>query len=332
MISFSSSFTTVNTSKINGRHIHSSNTYCAPLEIIIGAFGNSFNLLIFTRKALRRNSCTQYFIAGAFNNALVVYFLFVIDVFSNGYGIVVSTHSSLTCKITCYLSYLIYNLSPYLLVLASFDRFCCSSTSARLRLWAQVKVARRIIAVMLIIFTAIFTPLLITYDLTVTNPPQCVSASQAFSTGWSFFELIFYALVPPFLMVLFSSLTLWNIRTQRRNIQPMGGTISSNGRGGKRPHRRSDNALLRMLTFQVFAYIICCTMLCVMVTMVSVVSQPTSLMITLLNISFLPFYLSYCTSFYIYTLSAQLYRQEILAIVNQTRQYIRNIIRAEHSH
>ena len=301
-----------------------------PLQIVIGAFGNTLNLLIFTRKALRRNSCTQYFIVGSLNNLVVVIFIFVVAMLIDGYGMSFTAYSSVICKVNCYLSYLLYNTSPYLLILATFDRFCCSSPSATIRAWANIKIARRIMSVMFIIFIVIYTPLLVMYDRTNTNPPQCVSVSQTFSTILSFFQLFFFSLIPPLLMTVFGLLTLWNIRTRRQLIQPIVGTITMNAGGEQAPRRRSDNALRRMLTFQVFAYIICNTMLCVMVIMINIVSQPTLLIVTLLRIAFLPFYLSYCTSFYIYTLSAQLYRQEIAAIFNQIRRRIRNMIAAEH--
>ncbi|UJR20373.1 hypothetical protein I4U23_023505 [Adineta vaga] len=296
-----------------------------PLEIIIGIFGNTMNILIFTRKTLRRNSCTQYFLAGSINNLLVVCFLFIISLISDGYGVTISSYSSIICKLNCYLSYLIYNISPYLLVLASFDRFCCSSSSVVLRSLTQVHIARKIIITMLGIFLAIFIPLLIVYDLIDSDPPQCISTSQTFNANWSIFQLIFYAMAPPILMVIFGLLTLWNIRIQRRLIQPINSNNQSHGRNNRRLYRRSDNELLRMLIFQVFAYVLCATVLCVMMTIINFVPNPTLLMVTLLRISMLPFFLSYCTSFYIYTLSGKLYRQEIMNIINQTRRHFQNI-------
>ncbi|CAF1027700.1 unnamed protein product [Adineta ricciae] len=297
------------------------------IEIVIGAFGNTINVLIFTRKKLRHNSCTQYFLAGSINNLLVVSFLFIYVLVTNGYEIPLFAHSSIFCKINCYLSYLIYNLSPYLLVLASFDRFCCSSSLVVLRSLADVHKARRYLWAMLVIFIIIFTPLPFFYDISSTDPPQCVSTNQKFNTIWSIFQLIFYALLPPVLMTIFGLLTLWNIRFQRQHIQPMIRSRQLHRRKDQQLRRRSDNAVLRMLIFQICAYILCVTMLCVMVVMINTVSYPTPLMVTFVRIAMLPFYLSHCTSFYIYTLSAKLYRKEFLAVVRKVVQRIQKVLR-----
>ena len=297
------------------------------IEIVIGAFGNTTNLLIFTRKKLRHNSCTQYFLAGSINSLVVVYYLFIYTLITNGYEIPLFADSALFCKINCYLSYLIYNLSPYLLVLASFDRFCCSSSLTVLRSLAHVHKARRFLWTMVFIFVIVFTPLLFFYDISSTDPPQCASTNQKFSTIWSIFQLIFYALLPPVLMTTFGLLTLWNIQYRRRHIQPTATCRQLHRPNHHQLRRPSDNVLLRMLIFQICAYILCVTMLCVMVVMINTVSYPTPLMVNLVQIATLPFYLSHCTSFYIYTLSAKLYRKEFLAVVSEVVQQLQKMLR-----
>ena len=128
-------------------------------------------------------------------------------------------------------------------------------------------------------------------------------------------------------MTIFGLLTLWNIRFQRQNIQPTIRSRQLHRRKGQQLRRRSDNAVLRMLIFQICAYILCVTMLCVMMVMINSVSYPTPLMATFTQIATLPFYLSYCTSFYIYTLSAKLYPKEFLAVVRKVVQRIQKALR-----
>ncbi|CAF0739714.1 unnamed protein product [Didymodactylos carnosus] len=148
--------------------------------------------------------------------------------------------------------------------------------------------------------------MLVFYDIDISSRTCRNNQNLSYNRFLAFFSLGFFAISPPILMTLFGLLTLMNIRTRRRRVVPI----------NVRQTRQTDFQLFRMLLCQVTFYIILVSPFNAMYAASTILGQTSSLFNFIYKISRLFYFLSYSTSFYIYTLSARLYRKEFLKIVN----------------
>ncbi len=274
--------------------------------IFFGTIGNILSLLIFTRPILLRSSCTLYLIADSINNILVIYTSLFTRLLANGYNDNISLVSNSLCKLRIYLSTTLLALSPYFFTLACFDRYCSSSRSATRRSWSNKKVAKRLIIAAIILAFVVYVHMAIFY---VLNPAGtgCYAQSNAYNIFYKVFYLIVYCILPPSCMGLLCVLTLNHVRGQARRIQPGFGT-------GNESLRRMDRQMVRMLFSQVLTQLLCVLPHAILSLLALCINTNTTLYSFFSDIFILPLYVSYTTSFYVFTLSSRVYRQELMKI------------------
>jgi hypothetical protein len=103
-------------------------------------------------------------------------------------------------------------------------------------------------------------------------------------------------------------LTLINIREQAQRIRPA--LVSGNNN-----LRRIDRQMMRMLFSQVLTQLLCILPHAV-INIVALFINTNSTIYSFFNqIFILPLYVSYTTSFYVFTLSSRIYRKELIKIV-----------------
>ncbi|CAF1170887.1 unnamed protein product [Adineta steineri] len=101
-----------------------------PILIFIGTVGCILNLIIFSKKNLRKNPCSIYFIVFNIINLLYIYCNLLYTVVSLGYNIDPAIHSLIFCRLHLYASLLLHCLNQYYLILASIDRMFITSRNA----------------------------------------------------------------------------------------------------------------------------------------------------------------------------------------------------------
>ena len=279
------------------------------LFIIFGTIGNILNVLIFIRPKLLQSSCTIYLLVTSIDNIFVLYLNVLTRVLANGFSIDVTTTSNFLCKFRFYVGYVCLAVSPYWLILACFDRYCASSSSTTKRAWCNKKTAIKssigafILACLLYLHMAIFFE--IKY---VNNGKMCYSRAGVYDLFYRIFYLIIYCIVPSVCMGIICVLTLKNIRQQAQRINP----ALTNGRQSL---RRIDQQMIRMLLGQILTQVICILPFAILSLIALFISSSTVVFNFLLQMSILPLYVSYTTSFYIFTLSSRIYRQELKKII-----------------
>ncbi len=275
--------------------------------IILGTIGNVLNLLIYTRPTLLRTSCTLYLIADSINNILVVYTSLLIRLLSSGFSYDITLISNLICKLRYYPGYVLLALSPYFFTLACFDRYCSSSRSATRRSWCNKKVAKRLIIGAIILALVLYSHMAIFFQL---NPSGtgCSAQPGAYNTFYRIFYLMIYCMLPFVCMGLFSILTLKNIRQQARRIRPA--LVTEND-----SLRRIDRQMVRMLFSQVLTQLLCILPFSILNLASLFINTTTTIYNFFSQILILPVYVSYTTSFYVFTLSSRVYRQELMKII-----------------
>ncbi len=112
-----------------------------PIIILIGTIGGLLNLIVFTKKYLRKNPCSIYFIAFNLANLMYIYSSFLVFTLNVGYQIDSSTQNLPICRLRSYIGFLCNALSPFYLILAGIDRILITSPNALTRQKSTLRLA-----------------------------------------------------------------------------------------------------------------------------------------------------------------------------------------------
>jgi len=277
-----------------------------PVIIIVGVVGNLFNIAVLTRPALYNHSCSRYFLALASNNLFYSSIFFTYRLLATGYQIDPSNYSIISCKIINYIYILSSFLSPYLIVCASIDRYCASSTSAQIRKFSHIRVTKWMIFIVVTVFSLIFINVLVLADLHQERGFTCaIQANTIYSQVYIIIQVFLFAAVPPSLMALFGFMTIQN--SHRSRVVPVAASR----------YNRTEHQLARMLFLQVSAYILL-TLPSSIIYLMS--ALPNTIRTTLIfsfasTICQLFFNCSYVMPFFLYLLSGHIYRKELIRLI-----------------
>jgi hypothetical protein len=291
------------------------NRYVPPLLIILGTFGNVLNLIIFTRRTLRTNPCSLYFLAGSINNLFAVYVAILSRYLSFSWNLDITNTNTVLCKLRLLFVYVSPTLVLWFPILASIDRFFSSSKSVQLRQLSSLPVARKNIVFMTIFMYLIFSHVLIFGKPVLSgSTSSCTFYSNTYNIFFSFFFLIVASILPLVLMCVFGILIIRNVRSIRNRVAPQ------NHDARTERMRSNDRQLFIMLLFQLL-------ITALLTTPYATASVYNVISTTILNykgstsqqaifsfVNSLTRILSYSNAivgFYIYTLSGPKFRSEV---------------------
>lgn len=309
------------------------NRYLPLPFVIFGTIGLTLNILIFTRRSLFQNSCVQYLLCNTFSNLIVIYWVIVTRLLSDGYGNDLSLRSDLFCRIRYFFTYYGRTLSTWSIVLACVDRWF-SSVQANNR-FNTVSLARRIVVITCLICFISYIHVLFLFGIQinpVSSAISCYARTGLYRVLSDVQYLVFYAVGPPVLMLFFGLLTLNNLRRSRRLVQPQ--SQQANQSTGRR-----DAQLLVMLLFQIIIIIVFTLPFAIqkLVDTFTLQTQQTAeqkaqyslLTGTLRLIS----YGSHAFGFFFYTLAARIFRVELIRIINALSRLLigKNLLRSTRS-
>ena len=292
--------------------------YTQPLIIVLGTIGALCNqMLFFSRKQLRSTSCSVYFRVLSLNDLLVLYIVILPQWLRDQFAIDPEREYNWYCKLSTYLTFTLYTLSPYILVLACFDRLCTSSTHPRLRQIASHRGASFLIPSMMVIVFVVYSHIFVGYQRSIfSNRPICTVTNYSYYIIFARALLVFFCFLPPLLMLLFCGLTVFFLRRHRRRIMPV----------NQQHQRQRDGQLLKMLFIYVISNIVCFVPFSMTFFLtVSRLVNSSALSNALTSLFILWVNTNYCTSFYLYTLGTPLYRSELLSLIRISWQRIRRI-------
>ena len=293
--------------------------YTQPTLIVVGTFGALVNqVLFYSRRSLRVTSCSLYFRALSLNDLMALYMSVLLQWLVDQYNLDPTQKYDWYCKLKSFLNVGLYTLSPYLVVMACFDRLCTSSTNTRLRRLATVRVASYLIPCTCIFVFASYFHVIIWYQLVKTPTyAVCVISTASYTKFISVFTTIFLGLMPPMLMITLCTTTLISLRRQRRRVMPVNQLRT----------RQRDTQILKIL----LVYVICHLIFTIpfAVTLLLVVYQQANLspsLFLLFRCFTLLFNVNFATSFYIYTLGTPFYRHELFFLINSLKARLQRMI------
>lgn len=184
-------------------------SYWGPIVLFsIGVPGAIFNVIIFLgMKTFRKSPAAYYVIGQSFFDviALLIVLLQILPTIS-------ISASSISCKLMVFVAQLTVSCAMSFLCLAAFDRWACTSQSAKIRQLNSNHTARRLFFLPVLLYSLIYTPYLVYCDLI---PPfyTCGFTSDLFAQiGFYFISPIIGVVLPLLILITFGMLTYRNIR------------------------------------------------------------------------------------------------------------------------
>ncbi len=289
-----------------------------PFLIAFGTFGNVLNLIVFTRRTLRTNPCSMYFLAGSINNLFATYVVILSRYLSINWNLDISTRNNVFCKLRLLFVYVSLNLVLWFIILASADRFFSSSKSVRLRQLSSLPMARKSIVLSTILMYLIYVHVLIFGRSGTASSPFCNFYSDTYNLFFNFFFLIVANILPLALMCVFGILIIHNVHGIHNRVAPQ------NNDAQTERMRTNDRQLFKMLVFQLL-------ITALLITPYATINVYNAIFSTILKQTRSPLgdaiytlsftigrLLSYSNAvvgFYIYTLSGPKFRAEVKRVI-----------------
>ncbi|CAF1592573.1 unnamed protein product [Rotaria magnacalcarata] len=313
------------------------NRYFGIFILLFGILGNTMNVCVLSQRALRSNPCAWLFLASsiAYGIGLVAGLL---SRPLSTWSADLTSENPFLCKLRAGLLFSAISVGSWLIMLATADRWLSSSPNSNLRKRSTLKNAQTNAIVVSICVTLVEAQNFYCFDANLTNTPlKCYTKTVWCSVLNDLSLALITILCPLILMILFSTMTILNIRSSRSRLQPMqntadGPTGHSTMIGNNATvveQKKMDRRLSIMLFVQIF--LICLLSLPLasikLYTTMTRSLTKSALQITIENFAFnvflLVFYLSCGMPFYIYLLSGgRLFRKAIYSFVNTLRHKI----------
>ncbi|CAF3419209.1 unnamed protein product [Rotaria socialis] len=237
--------------------------YAAIFIFLFGVVGNVLNIFVLSQRTFHSNSCAWIFLTASVVN-LVSILSGLITIMIGSWTTNPTNTIGWICKLRAHLVFSTRTMAPWLIVLATIDRWLLSSIDAIRRRKSTLKNAQRWAAVIITLSILLYAQMFYCYEANLTDAPlSCYDKTVIcrYLTDLSFVSIT--VMIPVVLMILFGLLTIINARESQRRVQSLtrGNHVSGTNRSSRatagssqrKPTRRTEQSLLRMLLVQVLA-------------------------------------------------------------------------------
>ncbi|CAF0989961.1 unnamed protein product [Rotaria sordida] len=299
-------------------------TYYGPIILlIIGTIGCLCNFLTFTSRQLRENSCAFYFLCSSIFEFLSITFGLTSRLAADHFDYNLQHTNRIFCKFRAYFVTTIPLIATYLILLSAIDRYMSSSIHVYLRSFSQIKIAYRNVLIVIIIGLISCSHILISYDLR----PKCATLRGIYTIFDGMFVVFWVGLIPHIFMLIFGCMTLKNIRQtrQRRIIKMEIKHININQNQHQNYHKTDAQLILMMLVQTGLSSLLILTRMIYYAYYILgplFIGDKKIIGSFLMSFTTLLYYTNYVKSFYIYTLTSQLFRTIFL---QRIKEYIQKI-------
>ena len=276
-------------------------SYTPYVLLFFGNIGCICNFITFTAERLRRNSCGWYFLMSALFDFLYINFGLFTKLTVEQYGSTLRKTNVVWCRMRVFLTWVLPLVATSYLVLASIDRCLSTSANTRLRSFSQIRVAHRITCVPIILHGLTTSHQFVYYDLR----PTCSPLPGVYLYVLSIYSIVWTALIPQTIMLVFGLITYYNVRKSRGRLVHL----------MERKRTRTDSHMITMTLVQVLCSSILLNIRTAdysyqrLTTGVTKDSYRLAVETLLFQISSYMFYLNFCKSFFVNTLSSRLFRR-----------------------
>lgn len=246
------------------------NRYFSIFVFLFGVIGNLLNILVLSKKTLRKNSCSWLFLVSSIANLFAIVAGLTTRSLSTWAADPTATNAAL-CKLRAYVVLVSRTFAAWSIVLAVVDRWLTSCLDWQYRRHSQLKNAKYETIVLFIICFSLYLHLLYCYDSNMINTP--LKCYYRFSWCLLLTDVISFCtlmVLPMFINCIFGLLTILNVRRSINRIRAAHGNPfpSKSERTGLNVIRsvvvanhhctkkKNDRDLLSMLLFQVLLLVL----------------------------------------------------------------------------
>ncbi|CAF0846678.1 unnamed protein product [Adineta steineri] len=223
--------------------------YVESALFVLGITGSFLNILLFSQRKFRSNSCCTYLLASAVAALVLILMAIIPQLYALNH-----TPNSLFnanfCKAQGYMTQVSAMLCRWLLTIACIDRCLLTSTNARLRLFATVHIAKKIILLLHIIWLIFPIHMLLFADVRRIGYITCMLSTDSSALYHSIYSIIAGGFLPTFIMLICAKHIWKNLQLKRQRR----GMIDLQRRQSKREIRNIQ--ILIMLLLQVIIFIL----------------------------------------------------------------------------
>ena len=191
-----------------------------------GVVGNLLVVIVFlSLTTFRENSCAFYLLIMSFVNIGQLVTGLLSRVMINGFSIDWPSNSPFYCKFRQYGLQVCVLISITCLCLATMDQYFATSPRFRWQQWSNIKVARRLSSITVVIWLLHGIPLFFYFNLIPSpknnNTTTCSLTNDMYSKYFSYgYTAVFTGYLPVFFTILFGSLAYWNVRNITYRVVP----------------------------------------------------------------------------------------------------------------
>ncbi|CAF1191942.1 unnamed protein product [Adineta ricciae] len=256
------------------------------------------------------------YLSSAVAGYFIIFGILPVRLLQFGYNWSLFIPSEILCKTLTFLFSWFRILPCWFIALASLDRYLCSSSSVTLRRWSTLPVSSCLIFCVTVFIGITQIPILIFYTIH-QDPMICLGQPNSFQKLNGIFLLIIWSLIPSLAMLIFGLLTI-------RNIQKSAQRAFDHDMINRRQKRikHVDRQLVQITLVQsiLFGTTSAAGAIGGMYNVIdsNLRKDPLSLAVQGLTGNVLSFIglLSPCMSFYLCTLSSQLFRRELVHLLS----------------
>ncbi|CAF2510472.1 unnamed protein product [Rotaria sp. Silwood2] len=290
---------------------------------ILGSIGNILNICVFAiwsrpraridehQTVSETNNISLYLLVSSIANLTVVLYPLLTRVILDGYNYTVSPNNVfILCKLRFFVLHTFDFISLASFCMATFDRFLITSRDVHIRRLSTTRHrTKQIILAIFIIFSLHSLPIAVYFE--VSNTGQCDISLSEYSHYYLYVcQILLHGIVPIIFLSIFGSLTLKHLKRLQSQTHTHG-------------HLNHDKQLSHILFLMSFAIIMSSIPYCienVYYNMFYGNSVHQSSSISLLHvICTLLFYTNPVSSFYVYFISTQNFRDQIKKLIRRNR-------------
>ncbi|CAF1173099.1 unnamed protein product [Adineta ricciae] len=293
--------------------------YAMGAVILIGDIGAVLSFVTLYQPALRKNPCALYYLASSTTQIIDFNFGLMTRMLQYGYNVNTVNYVSWFCKIRYYLLYVFVAIPRYFIIFASIDRYFASSHDALRRQWSSQKIAHRVIFINIIFWLLIYTHVLIFYEI---QNDECLPRKGAYNIFFGIYIAFDSGILPPLFIMIFSLLTLRNIRHIKNRTNPM-----NRANGGQHIQTtimaKKDLQLLKIAFNEAIMFVLLSTLnpcyFLYQAFTTNTQKSPLRLLVELsvFHTSYVFLQLELALTFFIYIWSASIFRQEFLRLIKR---------------
>ena len=235
-----------------------------PILIFIGSVSCILNIIIFSKKNLRKTPCSIYLLAFNVTSFLIIYLSILSVTLAYGYNIFPTLYNLGYCRFGSYMTILLDILSPFYLILASVDRVLVTSANAATRRRSTRRLAYMCISGVTLFWVLFHIYTLVSLGIIQYAPNYfvCYLVSGIALTIISYYNLIVISILVPLIMATLAVWTVKNIRSIRHaRVAPVASVTNTAAEGGLNATRSKDRQLMLILLSDIMIYIISTSML-----------------------------------------------------------------------